>query len=89
MVHGLKPRAGELVLYPTSGLHRVTAVTRGERLVCVGWIQSLVPDAAQRELLFDLDNLRAALRRHLDPQSAELLTLQKVTANLTRMWAQV
>lgn len=88
-VHALKPAAGDLVLYPTSGLHRVTPVTRGERLVCVGWVQSLVPDPAQRELLLDLENLRASLRNRLDPQSAELLTLQKVTANLTRMWARV
>ncbi len=88
-VHALKPAAGDLILYPTSGLHRVTAVTAGERLVCVGWIQSVVPDAFQRELLLDLENLRASLQKRLEPQSAELLTLQKVMANLMRMWARL
>jgi hypothetical protein len=37
----------------------------------------------------DLDNLRVALKRHHNVQSAELLVLQKTVANLTRMWARV
>jgi PKHD-type hydroxylase len=89
MVHALKPQAGDLVLYSTSSLHRVKPVTAGCRQVCVGWIQSLVPDPRQREVLMDLDNLREALKRHHDVQSAELLVLQKTVANLTRMWARV
>jgi PKHD-type hydroxylase len=89
MVHSYKPDAGDLVLYPASSLHRVTPVTGGSRLVCVGWIQSAVPDPRQREVLMDLDNLRASLQTHLDVQSAELLVLQKTIANLTRMWAQL
>ncbi|MEO0600898.1 MAG: Fe2+-dependent dioxygenase, partial [Myxococcota bacterium] len=43
MVQSFKPDAGDLVLYPTSSVHRVAPVTRGERLACIGWIQSLVP----------------------------------------------
>lgn len=88
VLHQLKPPAGDLVLYPSTSLHRVAPVTAGERLVAVGWIQSLVPDPAQREVLLDLDNLRAALLGSLDAQSAELLTLQKTQANLLRMWAR-
>jgi PKHD-type hydroxylase len=87
MTQEVKGEAGHLVLYPSGSIHEVRPVTRGTRIVCIGWIESLVPDAAQREMLFDLENLRASLRRQLPGQSAELLTLDKTIANLLRMWA--
>jgi PKHD-type hydroxylase len=88
MTQELKGEAGQLVLYPSGSIHEVRPVTRGERIVCIGWIESLVADAARREMLFDLENLRAALRQQLPAQSAELLTLEKTIANLLRMWAR-
>jgi PKHD-type hydroxylase len=88
MTQEMKGEAGYLVLYPSGSIHEVKPVTRGERIVCVGWIESLVADAGQREMLFDLENLRAALRQKLPAQSAELLTLDKTIANLLRMWAR-
>jgi PKHD-type hydroxylase len=87
MTQAVKGEAGYLVLYPSGSIHEVTPVTRGERIVCVGWIESLVADQAQREMLFDMENLRTALRAKLPSQSAELLTLDKTIANLLRMWA--
>jgi PKHD-type hydroxylase len=87
MTQAVKGEAGHLVLYPSSSIHEVTPVTRGERIVCVGWIESLVADQGRREVLFDLENLRAGLRKALPHQSAELLTLDKTIANLLRMWA--
>lgn len=87
MSQELKGEAGHLVLYPSSSIHEVRPVTRGERVVCVGWIESLVADQAQRDMLFELENLRTSLRRTLPSQSAELLTLDKTIANLLRMWA--
>jgi PKHD-type hydroxylase len=88
MTQELKGEAGHMVLYPSGSIHEVRPVTRGTRIVCVGWIESLVADPSQREMLFDLENLRAALRRQLPAQSAELLTLDKTIANLLRMWAR-
>ena len=88
MTQEMKGEAGYLVLYPSGSIHEVKPVTRGERIVCVGWIESLVADAGQREMLFDLENLRAALRQKLPAQPAELLTLDKTIANLLRMWAR-
>jgi len=88
MTQSVKGEAGHLVLYPSGAIHEVRPVTRGTRIVCVGWIESLVPDAAQRELLFDLENLRASLRAQLPSQSAELLTLDKTIGGLLRMWAR-
>ena len=88
MTQELKGEAGYLVLYPSGSIHEVKPVTRGERIACVGWIESLVADAGQREMLFDLENLRTALRQKLPAQSTELLTLDKTIANRLRMWAR-
>jgi PKHD-type hydroxylase len=87
MTQAVKGEAGHLVLYPSGSIHEVTPVTRGERIVCVGWIESMIADPAQRELMFDMENLRTALRGKLPSQSVELLTLDKTIANLLRMWA--
>lgn len=88
MTQELKGEAGHLVLYPSGSIHEVKPVTRGTRIVCIGWIESLVADGAQREMLFDLENLRSALRQKLPSQSPELLTLDKSMAGLLRMWAR-
>ena len=85
--HSFKAEAGTLLLYPSTSLHRVAAVTSGERLVCVGWIESRIRDDAARETLFDLLNLRASLAESHDVQSPELLTLQRAISNLMRMWS--
>ena len=58
----VKLPAGCAVVYPASSRHEVTAVTRGQRLACVLWAQSLVRDAHQREILNDLDDARRALK---------------------------
>jgi PKHD-type hydroxylase len=78
----VKPAAGTAVLYSTGALHRVEPVTSGERLACVGWIQSLVPQAEHRELLFDLARVRGALG-----EGEARLLLDKSIANLLRLWA--
>ena len=83
-----KPAAGDLVLYPSGAIHRVEPVTKGERLAAVGWIQSRVRSANQREVLFDLDNTRASLARKLSDEAPELLALDKVVSNLLRQWAE-
>ena len=46
---------GEIVIYPSTYLHSVKKVKNGERIVCVGWIDSYVKSIEEREYLFDLD----------------------------------
>jgi PKHD-type hydroxylase len=82
-----KLSAGALVAYPATGLHRVAEVTRGTRLAAVGWARSFVRDAAQRELLFDLDTARRKLFAQ-QGATAEFDLLSKSLANLLRMWAE-
>ncbi|MEM9738597.1 MAG: Fe2+-dependent dioxygenase [Pseudomonadota bacterium] len=84
MTQGLKAKAGDLVLYPASSVHQVAQVISGERLACVGWIESRIQRPDDRELLFDLTNLRADLSRAFDAQSPQLLMLNKVIANMLR-----
>jgi PKHD-type hydroxylase len=79
--------AGSLVAYPSTTLHRVEPVTRGERCASVGWARSLVRSAEQRELLFDLDRARRSLFDR-DGQSREFDLLSKTHANLLRMWVE-
>ena len=55
----VKLAAGDLILYPSTSLHRVTPVTRGERLAIVGWVESWIRGAVEREILFDLDQALA------------------------------
>lgn len=81
----VKLAAGSLVAYPSTSLHHVAAVTRGHRRVVVGWARSYIRDAAQRELLFDLDTARRQIFAR-DGKSGEFDLLSKSLANLLRMW---
>jgi PKHD-type hydroxylase len=84
----VKLEAGGLVAYDSTTLHRVAPVTRGERLVAVGWAQSYVRDSARRELLFDLETARRNLFAQTG-KTPEFDLLAKTSANLFRMWAEV
>ena len=50
-----KLNAGQIIIYPSTYLHSVKEVKSGERLVCVGWIESYIKSIEEREYLFDLD----------------------------------
>jgi PKHD-type hydroxylase len=83
----VKGPAGSLFLYPSTTLHRVAKLNAGVRRVCVGWAQSFVRDAGQRELLFDLDTARRAIFS-VSGKTAEFDLMSKSMANLMRMWAE-
>jgi PKHD-type hydroxylase len=86
--HEVKLPAGDLVLYPSSSLHRVEPVTRGARTCAFFWCQSMVRDDGQRRLLFELDqNLQRLRERH--GHEAELVALTGHYHNLLRMWAEL
>jgi len=79
-----KLNPGEIILYPSSYLHAVNEVNNGERLVCVGWIESYVRSTEEREYLFDLDaGARGLLAKH--GRSDELDLIFKSYANLLRI----
>lgn len=87
-VHSVKLAAGHLVLYPSSSLHNVRAVTRGARIASFFWIQSMLRDDSERTLLFDLDT--AIQRLNVDiPDHPAAVQLTGVYHNLLRRWANV
>lgn len=86
--HAISLAAGDAILYPSSSLHRVTPVTRGARLGCFFWVQSMVRDDAQRRMLFELD---ATIQRLTADGAARepLLQLTSLYHNLLRGWAEL
>lgn len=85
--HAVKLPAGDLILYPSTSLHRVTPITRGARVSSFFWIQSLVRDDAKRSILFDLDAANVQLTAEV-PESPALVMLTSVYHNLLRQWAE-
>ena len=79
-----KLNAGEILIYPSTYLHSVEEVTRGERLVLIGWIESYVKSIEEREYLFDLDaGARGILAKN--GRSDELDLIFKSYSNLLRV----
>lgn len=83
----VKLAAGDMVLYPSSSLHRVTPVTRGARIASFFWIESLVRDEGERALLYDLDQTIQGLTPHLAADNPYLVQLTGIYHNLLRRWA--
>ena len=82
--HRLK--RGDALLYPTHYPHAVTDVTLGQRLVVVTWVESLIRDPQQREIISDMSNLMEwAIEQKLEQEP--LLNIEKTRLNLMRMWA--
>ena len=79
-----KLNAGEIIIYPSTYLHSVEAIKNGERIVCVGWIESYVKSIEEREYLFDLDaGAKGLLAQH--GRSDELDLIFKSYSNLLRL----
>ncbi len=87
-MHSAKLAAGDMVLYPATSLHQVTSVTRGTRLACFMWVQSLVKSDANRTTLFDLDNAIQKLNQ-TNADAAARRSLTGIYHNLLRQWSDV
>jgi PKHD-type hydroxylase len=85
--HEVKLPAGDAIVYPSTGVHEVLPVTRGERIASFLWVQSMVRDDWKRAMLFELDNNIQVLRaKH--GETAEIVGLTGHYHNLLRMWAE-
>ena len=79
-----KLNGGEIIIYPSTYLHSVQEVLYGERIVCIGWIESYVKSIEEREYLFDLDaGARSLLSKY--GRSQELDLIFKSYSNLLRV----
>lgn len=77
--------AGSLLLYACGDLHQVLPVTRGVRHAAVGWIQSLIRDAEQRELIAKLKAVPLYIGQEERYRDLALQTNECIQ-RLIRMW---
>ena len=84
----VKKAAGDGVMYPASSRHQVRAVTEGERLVAITWMQSMVPDSSKRSLLYQLYLAKEKLRQFY-PDDEATRQVDQSYVNLVRMWSQI
>ncbi|MES2472999.1 MAG: Fe2+-dependent dioxygenase [Pseudomonadota bacterium] len=84
----VKLPAGDMVLYPSGALHRVTPVTKGARIASFFWVESFVSDPGRRALLFDLDKAIQGVTPSLQADDPNLLKLTAVYHNLLRGWSR-
>jgi len=83
--HEVKLPAGDAIVYPSSSLHRVEPVISGARVASFLWVQSLVRDTWQRNMLFDLDMTLLKLRGQIG-NTEEIVALTGHYHNLLRQW---
>ncbi len=84
----IKYAAGDAVMYPATTRHQVNEVTSGKRLVAVTWVQSMVKDAEQRALLYQLSCAREKLLRK-QPTEEHTKQVDLVYVNLVRQWSEL
>jgi PKHD-type hydroxylase len=84
--HRAKLKAGSAIIYPSTSWHYVDQVTAGERLVCVTWAQSMIQDANQREILYELWQAREKLLKE-NPQAEATKNVDVTYIKLVQMWA--
>nr|WP_253204355.1 Fe2+-dependent dioxygenase [Acinetobacter seifertii] len=87
--HEVKLPAGDMILYPSTSLHEVTAITSGCRIASFFWVQSMVRDDAERHMLFNLDQTVQNLRMQLGDNHSEVIKLTNLYHNLMRKWAEL
>lgn len=89
----VKLAAGDMILYPSSSLHRVEPVTRGARIASFMWLQSMIRSNEQRRILFEMDMAILGLRQQAEAKqqadSPEIVKLTGCYHNLLRMWAEL
>lgn len=87
--HSYKLPAGHIILYPTYFFHEVKPVTRGERLACVSWLQTMLRDPLRREIIFDLAMVSSMVEsRNPAAIKPALDILDKARKNLLRQWLE-
>lgn len=79
-----KGALGSAIVYPSTTLHEVEKVEKGERIVGITFIESQIADPAKRELLAELNDVAALEGSNMS--SENYTRLQTVQFNLSRRW---
>ncbi len=86
--HSVKLPAGHMVVYPATGMHSVTPVTRGSRWASFFWTQSMIKDDWRRHMLYDLDMSIMSVRSRLPDDDPAIVGLSAHYHNLIRHWSE-
>ena len=81
-----KGAPGSAVVYPSTSLHEVRPVTAGERLVGLTFIESLIRDAAKRDIIWHLNEVAALEGFNMSWENRT--RLQHARDNLVRLWSE-
>jgi PKHD-type hydroxylase len=81
----IKLPAGGLVVYPSTLLHEVAKVTRGQRLVAISFVESQIIDERHRHMIYTLGEVSALEGLSMKPENR--MRLELVRHNLIRMWS--
>ncbi|HHW4672735.1 MAG TPA: PKHD-type hydroxylase, partial [Xylella fastidiosa subsp. pauca] len=79
--------AGDLIIHPSTSLHRVAPVTCGMRIASFFWVQSLVRQATHRHQLLELDTAIQSLTASNTDHNT-ILRLTNIYHNLLREWSE-
>jgi len=85
----VKLPAGHMVLYPSTSLHQVLPVTRGERISSFFWLQSMIRSDTHRTMLFDLDQTIQDIGAAHGADDPHAVRLTGIYHNLIRAWAEL
>lgn len=80
----VKLSPGEVVFYGSGRLHEVKPVTRGERIVCIGWIESMIYDEEARTALYDMRAMQEEVGNLVDKASPTFQNFQAAVNNMRR-----
>ncbi|MGD9802602.1 MAG: Fe2+-dependent dioxygenase [Hyphomicrobiaceae bacterium] len=83
----VKLPAGHLVVYPSTSLHKVEPVMRGERTASFFWLQSMIRSDQNRSLLFELDQTIQDIAAQNGTDDPCAVRLTGIYHNLIRTWA--
>jgi PKHD-type hydroxylase len=78
---------GSAIVYPSSMMHEVEPVTKGERLAGITFIQSRIADQTRRETLYELNEVAALEGLSMAPEN--YARLQLVQRNLLHRWGDM
>ncbi|MFQ5564575.1 MAG: Fe2+-dependent dioxygenase [Parvularculaceae bacterium] len=80
-----KCQPGTAVIYPSWTIHEVRPVTKGERLVAITFIESVIKDPQKREMLWTLNEVSELEGNNMHPSNRT--RLEQVRQNLLRLWS--
>ena len=85
----IKLNAGDIIIYPTKYIHEVKEVTEGERMVCVGWVQSEINNDEDRDILSIFSNMMGEIATNPNINSLTRINLNSALNRLHKRFTNL